>query len=131
VMLPAEPPPVVAQGTAIPPAGTREPPSPERRATRPADPAPAPAPRPGPAPDTEKLVTRARALLGNGDVSGARLLLQRAADGGDPRAMVLLAQTYDDAVLRSWNVRGLKADPERARALYEKARRAGVAGLPN
>ena len=38
-----------------------------------------------------------------------------------PNATFLLAQTWDPAVLRAWNVRGLRADPDLARSLYAKA----------
>jgi hypothetical protein len=37
-----------------------------------------------------------------------------------------LAQTYDARVLRTWNVRGIQADPERARELYAKAVEGGI-----
>jgi hypothetical protein len=66
-------------------------------------------------------LTRARELMALGDVSAARLLLSRAAEGKDSRALVALAETYDPVVLRRWRVVGMRPDPDRARALYEEA----------
>ncbi|MFE1600427.1 hypothetical protein [Methylobacterium sp. ID0610] len=62
------------------------------------------------------LVRRAEQALQLGNVSGARLLLQRAVALGHAEAGTLLARTYDAAFLQSLGARGLKADPERARA---------------
>jgi hypothetical protein len=64
---------------------------------------------------------RARELVVLGDVSAARLVLSRAAEGKDSRALVALAETYDPVVLRRWRVVGMRPDPDRARALYEEA----------
>ena len=72
------------------------------------------------------LVERAERLIRLGDISGARLVLERAADRGEPRATFLLAQTCDPRMLRAWNVQGLRPDPERARALYAKAAQEGL-----
>jgi TPR repeat protein len=77
-------------------------------------------------PDTKALVARAERLIKLGDISGARLLLERAASRGNPQATYLLAQTCDPKMLRSWNVQGLKPDPDRARALYAKAAQDGI-----
>jgi len=64
---------------------------------------------------------RARELVALGDVSAARLVLSRAAEGKDSRALVALAETYDPVVLRRGRVVGMRPDPDRARALYEEA----------
>ncbi|KAB1073755.1 SEL1-like repeat protein [Methylobacterium planeticum] len=77
-------------------------------------------------PDGKALVARAERLIRTGDISGARLVLERAADRGDPRATFLLAQTCDPRMLRVWNVQGLRPDPDRARALYAKAAQEGL-----
>ncbi|WP_457107503.1 hypothetical protein [Methylobacterium sp. P5_C11] len=69
----------------------------------------------------DPLVERARGLIRLGDISGARLLLERAQARGAPNATFLLAQTWDPAMLRAWKVRGLRPDPDRARSLYAKA----------
>ncbi|MFC5557030.1 hypothetical protein [Methylobacterium iners] len=75
--------------------------------------------------DSKALVERAERLIKHGDISGARLVLERAADRGDPRATFLLAQTCDPRMLRIWKVQGLRPDPDRARALYAKAAKDG------
>lgn len=67
------------------------------------------------------LVERAKALIKRGDISGARLFLERARARNEPEATFLLAQTWDPDVLQRWNVLGLRPDPERARALYAEA----------
>jgi hypothetical protein len=67
------------------------------------------------------LIKRARALIAAGDIAPARLLLLRAADAREPSAALLLAQTYDPAVLGRPDVRSLAPDPEAARQWYRKA----------
>ncbi|GEP05357.1 hypothetical protein [Methylobacterium oxalidis] len=90
--------------------------------------APAAASAPVPAePKPQALVERAERLIRLGDISGARLVLERAMDRGEPRAVFLLAQTCDPRMLRAWKVQGLQPDPERARALYARAAREGLA----
>jgi len=82
---------------------------------------PRPAGSPQPKPQIDPLVERARGLIRLGDISGARRLLERAQARNAPNATFLLAQTWDPAMLKSWNVRGLRADPDLARNLYAKA----------
>jgi TPR repeat protein len=57
-----------------------------------------------------------------GDLAAARLILQRAAEAGDPRASLSLAATYDPIVLERLGVRGISADIAMARTWYEKAK---------
>jgi len=95
--------------------------------------APAPPPPPAPAPavrrlDPDELATllkRAQGLLDMGDLSGARLLLERAADAHEARAAFILAQTYDPAVLGTQDMRSITPDPEAARLWYQKAAQFG------
>jgi hypothetical protein len=76
--------------------------------------------------DREKrLVDRAEALLKEHDISGARLLLERAAQAGSSRAIFLLAQTYDPNRLAQWHIRGVAGDAEKARDFYARAQAAG------
>ncbi|MCJ2049185.1 hypothetical protein [Methylobacterium sp. J-070] len=82
---------------------------------------PRPAVAPQPAPRADPLVERAKGLIRLGDISGARLLLERAQARNASNATFLLAQTWDPAMLRTWKVRGLRADPDLARRLYAKA----------
>src|SRR5215472_6583294 len=77
-----------------------------------------PQPRHMSAQDIAILTGLAKKSLSTGDIPTARLLLRRAAEAEDAGAALLLAQTYDPAVLRSSDVR---PDPESARAWYERA----------
>jgi hypothetical protein len=72
-------------------------------------------------------LSRARARIERGDIAGARLLLERAAAANDARALLALAETYDPDMLSRWGAFGIKADPAKARQLYEKAADTGSA----
>lgn len=74
----------------------------------------------------DRLVARADALFRSGDVSGARLLLERSMETGNPRAAFLLAETFDPHVLSRIGVVGIRGDVERARELYARALSFGV-----
>ena len=99
--------------------------------------APAPAPvaaQPPPEPartldaDTlAGLMTRARSLISVGDIAAARLLLERAANAKDATAALLLAQTYDPAVLGTSDARSVTADAAAARDWYQRAATLGSA----
>ena len=80
-----------------------------------------------PAAELQRLTSRASELLRLGDISGARLLLGRAAASGDARAIFALAETYDPNRLAALGVRGIRGEPERAKALYAEALAEGVA----
>ncbi|SFM56103.1 hypothetical protein [Methylobacterium pseudosasicola] len=71
----------------------------------------------------DPLVERAKGLIRLGDISGARLLLERAQARDAPDATFLLAQTWDPAMLRAWKVHGLRSDQDLAQSLYAKAAR--------
>ena len=73
------------------------------------------------------MMKRARSLLEAGDIPPARLLLERAADAQEASAALLLAQTYDPAVLGTPDMRSIAPDPAAARGWYEKAARLGSA----
>jgi hypothetical protein len=73
-----------------------------------------------------RLLSKAEELIRRGDVSGARLLLERALETGSHEAAFYLAQTFDPRFLHSWNVQGISPDPEKARALYTRAHEAGL-----
>jgi hypothetical protein len=74
----------------------------------------------------DDLVARGRALLGQGDVGSARILLLRAFDAGAPSASFFLAQSYDPNVLASRHTYGASADLTKARQFYEHAHRLGM-----
>jgi hypothetical protein len=76
--------------------------------------------------ERENLLRRGRLALENGDISAARLLLQRAAEAGDPQAELALAATFDPAMLGRIGALGASADLEQARAWYQRAADAGV-----
>lgn len=82
---------------------------------------------PTPEGDLPKLMARARLLLGQGDIGGARTVLERAAASGDAVALFALAETFDPAILSTWGTHGTRGDVARAHALYERAYAAGVA----
>jgi len=67
------------------------------------------------------LFKRAKGLIAVGDIVAARLLLERAADAQDVNAALLLAQTYDPAVLGTTDVRTITPDRAAARSWYERA----------
>lgn len=84
------------------------------------------------------LMKRAKDLLGMGDIPSARLLLERAAEGQDANAALMLARTYDPAVLGTSDVRNITPEPEKARTWYQRAAKLGsaeaqrvLAQLPN
>ena len=64
--------------------------------------------------------------LAKGDLASARQFLTRAAEAGDPRAWVALADTYDPAMLAKLGVVGAPGDAQRARDYLLKAAAAGV-----
>jgi TPR repeat protein len=73
-----------------------------------------------------------------GDIPAARLLLERAAEGEDAGAALMLARTYDPEVLGNSDVRNITPEPDKARAWYRKAAQYGsaeaqqrLAQLPN
>jgi hypothetical protein len=71
------------------------------------------------------LLKRARSLIAIGDIAPARLLLERAADAQEASAALLLAQTYDPAVLGTQDMRSITPDPAAARVWYQKAAQFG------
>jgi len=64
--------------------------------------------------------------LAKGDLASARQFLARAAEAGDPRAWVALADTYDPSMLNKLGVVGAPGDAQRARDYLIKAAAAGV-----
>jgi TPR repeat protein len=71
------------------------------------------------------LLKRAKSLIAIGDFAPARLLLKRAADAQEASAALLLAQTYDPAVLGKQDMRSITPDPAKAREWYQKAAQYG------
>ena len=71
------------------------------------------------------LLTRAERLLSEGDVAGARLILEYLAENGEADAAYELARTFDPNVLKKLGVRGIDADRDNARGWYQRASRTG------
>jgi hypothetical protein len=79
-----------------------------------------------PAKADDRLVSRGEELLSKGDVSGARLVLERALASGHARAAFLLAETFDPNMLSKLGALGLKGDAAKARELYTQAQTLGM-----
>jgi hypothetical protein len=73
------------------------------------------------------LMRRGEEFIATGDFASARLVLQRAAEGGDPRAALTLAGTYDPIVLEKLGIQGFASDIATARIWYERAKEFGSA----
>jgi TPR repeat protein len=74
----------------------------------------------------DRLMKKGEELMGIGDVAGARLFYERAADAGLARAAMALAATYDATELAKLQVRGISPDPKAAQRWYERARQLGA-----
>jgi hypothetical protein len=77
-------------------------------------------------PEVARLMARARALLGQGNISAARIVLARAAETGSALASFALAETYDPVILSTWGTYGTRGDATKARELYAKAHAGGI-----
>ena len=86
-------------------------------------PPPAPARRIDPD-ELATLLKRAKNLLAIGDITSARLLLERAADA-QAEAALILAGTYDPQLLGPQDTRSITPDPATARLWYQKAAQLG------
>jgi len=77
-------------------------------------------------PEAARLMVRAGALLGQGNISAARTVLERAAETGSARASFTLAETYDPVILSTWGTYGTRGDATKAREHYAKAHAGGI-----
>jgi hypothetical protein len=71
--------------------------------------------------ELKRLMSRAHLLISQGNISGARIVLERAAETGDGRALFALAETFDPIELSAWGTLGTLGDKARAQELYAKA----------
>jgi TPR repeat protein len=94
-------------------------------AAAPAAAAPPPAARSIAPDELAALLKRAKGLLAVGDITSARLLLERAADAQEAEAALMLAGTYDPQVLGTQDMRSITPDPAAARLWYQKAAQLG------
>ena len=75
-----------------------------------------------------RLIPRARALLDQGNIGAARIVLELAAEKNIAQATFMLAETYDPAVLSAWGAYGTRGEAAKARELYAQAQRSGIRG---
>src|SRR5262245_17891526 len=89
----------------------------------------APAPRVDAlAPEVDDVLVRAQRHIDKADILEARRIL-KAYEGVAPvRISLALGETYDPNMLAAWDARGVTADPTKAKALYQRALKLGVAG---
>jgi hypothetical protein len=77
-------------------------------------------------PELVRLMTRANELLAQGNISGARSVLEHAVEMGSARASFMMAETYDPGILAGWKTYGTRGDPAKAREFYAKAAAGGI-----
>jgi hypothetical protein len=75
--------------------------------------------------ELDELLARGKVLEATGDIGGARLFFQRAAEAGNAQAAFMLAETYDPTVLKNLGEVGLASDVKTARFWYGKAKELG------
>jgi hypothetical protein len=76
--------------------------------------------------EIELMVKSGLEFLGNGNIAGARMMFQPAAEAGDAVAAFALAETYDPSVLKKLGAKGgITSDVALANTWYEKARALG------
>jgi hypothetical protein len=76
--------------------------------------------------EATRLMARASALLGQGNIGAARTVLQRASETGSAQASFMLAETYDPAILSAWGTYGTRGEATKAREFYAKAHAGGI-----
>jgi hypothetical protein len=74
--------------------------------------------------EISEMLKRGRDLIGAGDVASARLILAHVAEG-DAEASLMLAGTYDAAILSNLKAVGVAPDLAKARAWYARAAELG------
>lgn len=74
--------------------------------------------------ETAALLARGDSLLDEGDVAGARLLFEYAAQRGSADAMIKLAQSYDPEHLAKLTVLGVKPNAKISAQWYDRAAKA-------
>jgi hypothetical protein len=76
--------------------------------------------------EIDGLLKRGRDFLENGDIAAARLVLRRAANGGDAQAALLLGKTFDPKVIEQLHVIGVSPNPAEAQRWYQRALELGL-----
>jgi hypothetical protein len=75
--------------------------------------------------ETARLLKRGEEFMGEGRVSAARLMFQRAAEACDVRAAFALGASYDPIMLQKLGVALLDPDVPTARSWYQRAKELG------
>jgi hypothetical protein len=88
----------------------------------------APSSTPSAGAEAGRMCAQGLIALARGDIAAARLWLTRAADAGDPRALVALGDAYNPVMLAHLGVLGAPGDPVLARSYYNRAVAAGLTG---
>jgi hypothetical protein len=75
----------------------------------------------------DDLLIQAKRLVESRDIMAARELLQAPETATSALLTFMLAETFDPSMLAIWQIKpdGVTANPERARALYQRARDLG------
>jgi TPR repeat protein len=81
--------------------------------------------------EATRLIARARVLLGQGNISAARTVLERAVETGSALASFALAETYDPLILSTWGTYGTLGDAAKAREFYTNAYSSGIQDAKN
>ena len=76
--------------------------------------------------EAAKLLALASALLSQGNIGAARIVLERASESGNAKASFMLAETYDPAILSAWGTYGTRGEAAKAREHYAKAHDGGI-----
>ena len=87
---------------------------------------PSPVAAPPVTPDAAKNCAQGLVALASGDIADARRWLERAADLGDPRALLALGDAYNPAMLARFGVLGAPGDLARAKQYYSRALSSGL-----
>src|SRR6202158_2744385 len=77
-------------------------------------------------PEATRLIARASALIGQGNIDDAGTLLQLVAKTVSSQAIFMLAETYDPAKLSAWGTYGTRGEATKAREFYAKAHAGGI-----
>lgn len=109
---------------ALPKKDTQEPPHAPSARPSVQQTAPAAAP-PMSANEAAAYLDRARKLMAQGDIAGARLFYEYLARRGNGAGALELAKSYDPAYLKTVFVKGLEPDLEQAKIWYRKAAELG------
>jgi TPR repeat protein len=67
------------------------------------------------------ILNKAAVLIDANDVASARLLFEYAANRGSAKAALAMGQTFDPAFFHAAEIIGLRPNPQKAKAWYQRA----------